>query len=251
LVEVVYRHWFVLARKLPLAASLLVAGIVLGAALAANGSDGWPALVTLGGIGSSAIAGFLTYLNWADDVFILTNRRIVDVNRLFFVLAETSNDAAYGQVQNVRVQQGPSGKLLGFGSILVETAGRKHPLEMKDIPHAFDVMNRIFAQMSLAKERERLTAGNKQKQENYLWLSTVLSGLLVTVPDLRGLPLLRAIAVAHDSRLKLVVAGECEIPSGAPGQVLEQSPCAGTCVVSEAEVRVLLSSTRRTRRPQP
>ncbi len=249
LVEVVYRHWFVLARKLPLAASLLVAGIVLGAALAANGSDGWPALLTLGGMCGSAIAGFLTYLNWADDVFILTTRRVIDVNRLFFVLAETSNDAAYGQVQNVRVQQGPSGKLLGFGSILVETAGRKHPLAMNDIPHAFDVMNRIFAQISLAKERERLVAGNKQKQENYLWLSTVLSRLLVTVPDLRGLPLLRAIAVAHESRLRLVVAGEREILGGAPGLVLQQAPCAGTCVVSEAEVRVLLSSTRRTRRP--
>jgi membrane protein YdbS with pleckstrin-like domain len=251
LVEVVYRHWFVLACKLPLAASPLVAGIVLGAALAASGGEGWPALLTLGGIGCSAVAGFLAYLNWADDVFILTTRRLVDINRLFFVLAETSNDAAYGQVQNVRVQQGLSGKLLGFGSILVETAGRKHPLEMKDIPHAFDVMNRIFGQMSQAKERDRVAAGNKQKQENALWLSAVLSRLLVTVPDLRGLPLLRAIAVARESRLKLVVGGEREIPGRAPGQVLEQAPCAGTCVVSEAEVRVLLSSTRRTLRPRP
>jgi hypothetical protein len=249
LVEVVYRHWFVLLQRLWLAASLLVAGVIVGGALAVAGRDEWSAWVMFGAICGGAIAGLLTYLNWADDVFILTTQRVVDIDRLFFVLAESSNDAAYSKVQNVRVQQGFGGKLLGFGSILVETAGRKHPLEMRDIPHAFDAMNRIFTQIDLARTREQVAAANRQKQENHRWFATVLSRLLVTAPDVRGLPLLHAIAAAHGAGLKLVVAGERVVSSGSPGRVLEQVPSPGSCALSEAELRVVLSSIPGMARP--
>ena len=241
-IEVVYRHWWVLlVRELP-AFAVLAAGIVIGEVLmrvtphSTNGQ-----LFLIGGIVVGLGYALLIYLNYADDVFVLTTHRVIDIDRLLYILSDYSNDAPYARIQDVHVERNFIGKLLGFGSIKVETSGRKYPVQMTDVPHAFAIMDRIFAQINSIRERESVIAINKQKKENHRWMATVLHELIVEVPDVRGLPLLHAGARVRQAGLKLVVDRERAEPGTPPGRIIDQAPSPGSAQVADNEVRVVLS----------
>lgn len=241
-VEVVYRHWAVLVRDEIPALLILLAGVIASILLSrTNGGGNLTMWVLAGGIVFGGIIGVLLYMNWADDVFILTTQRVIDIDRLAFILAEYSKDAPYARIQEVNVHRNVLGKLLGFGSIVVDTAGRKSPLAMENIPHAFRVMDRIFEQINLLRERDQVQAANRQKKENLLWMATVLNDLQITVPDLRGRSVVAAAAEARKAGLKLTVEQERPVPGQPPGTVIEQRPSAGTTALADAEVRVVLS----------
>jgi membrane protein YdbS with pleckstrin-like domain len=241
-VQVVYRHWFILLRNELPAIMILIVGIALSVLLRNSSPlSNLPGLLTVLAVLVSLVVGGLIYVNWADDVFILTTHRVIDVDRLFFLLAEYSNDAPYARIQNVHVERNWLGTLLGFGSIVVETSGRRYPLNMTDIPHAFSVMDRIFSQINLLRERESVLALNRQKKENYLWMATILGDLVTEVPDVRGLTVIEAAGRARAAGLKLVVDVERPAPGVNAGVVLEQSPTAGTSALNEGELRVVLS----------
>jgi membrane protein YdbS with pleckstrin-like domain len=241
-IQVVYRHWFVLlVRELP-AIAVTVGLVALGFVMRALAGAGFAStLLIVAGIFGGGLFGVLVYLNYADDVFILTTHRVIDIDRLIFILSDYSNDAPYARIQNVHVDRGPIGKLLGFGSIKVETSGRKYPVQMSDVPHPYAIMDRIFAQISGLRERENVAAINKQKKENHLWLASVLNDMLVEVPDVRGMPVLAAMARARKSGLKLVVDIERPAPGTPPGRVLDQVPSPGTTELADNEMRVVLS----------
>ncbi|HEX6818861.1 MAG TPA: PASTA domain-containing protein, partial [Ktedonobacterales bacterium] len=131
--------------------------------------------------------------------------------------------------------------VMSFGTIVVETSGRKFPVHMRDVPHPFHIMDRIFEQMNLLKEREAVAASNKQKKENHRWMATVLNELIVEVPDVRGLPLLHAGARVRQAGLKLVVDRERAEPGTPPGRIIDQAPSPGSAHVADDEVRVVLS----------
>ncbi len=241
-VEVVYRHWFILLRNELPAIIILVAGIALTMLLHnSNPQSGTPGLLAGLAVSIALLVGALTYMNWADDVFILTTHRVIDVDRLFFLLAEYSNDAPYARIQDVHVERNWLGMLLGFGTIAVETSGRRYPIKMTDVPKAFSVMDRIFAQINLLRERESVQAINKQKKENYQWMATILGELLTEVPDVRGLTVIDAAGRARAAGLKLVVDVERPAAGVSAGIVLEQNPTAGTHALNESELRVVLS----------
>jgi membrane protein YdbS with pleckstrin-like domain len=243
LVAVVYRHWCVLLRNELSAIGLIAGGLLVWGLLPlGQAAPGVRWLALAAGVVGGAVMAYFIFLNWADDVFILTTHRVIDIDRLFFVLAEYSNDAPYARVQNIRVEQTLLGKILGFGSIIVETSGRKFPITMRDIPNAFTVMDRIFAQMRLGQTRESLNALNKQKKENYLWFSTMLNELLIQVPELQGLTFADAIVLARRAGLRLIVEERQSLPEVLPNQVLYQSPQAGSSVFAHSDVRVILSA---------
>jgi membrane protein YdbS with pleckstrin-like domain len=242
-VAVVYRHWCVLLRNELSAIGLIAGGLLVWGLLPlGQAAPGVRWLALAAGVVGGAVMAYFIFLNWADDVFILTTHRVIDIDRLFFVLAEYSNDAPYARVQNIRVEQTLLGKILGFGSIIVETSGRKFPITMRDIPNAFTVMDRIFAQMRLGQTRESLNALNKQKKENYLWFSTMLNELLIQVPELQGLTFADAIVLARRAGLRLIVEERQSLPEVLPNQVLYQSPQAGSSVFAHSDVRVILSA---------
>ena len=241
-VEVVYRHWWVLlVRELPALAGMAL-GIGLGLFLRLSGPvAAYSTLVLIAGVLGGGLFVVLVYLNYVDDVFVLTTHRVIDVDRLLFILSEYSNDAPYARVQNVHVERNAIGQALGFGTIVVETSGRRYPVTMSDIPHAFAVMDRIFFLLNQTKERENVNVVNKQKQENHRWIATVLDELLVPVPDVRGLLYLDALARAKAAGLKLVVDAERLARGRAAGVVLDQVPSPGVVELPENEIRVILS----------
>ena len=115
---------------------------------------------------------------------------------------------------------------------------------MDNIPSAFRVMDTIFAQINLQRERDAVAAVNKQRRRTTSGAchSTLRSGGGRTGPA-------RAVAVGGggagaQGRAEAVVEAERVARGVASGTVLEQTPEPGTSAVADGEVRVVLRGRR-------
>lgn len=111
-----HKHWFVLLMETFVPAVLLVLSPVL--ALVA----GTPLFLALLLIAVPYL--WFQYANWVNDVYILTDSRIIDIYRIPLV-REDRREALLAQIQNVQVAI-PSlwGRIINMGNVLVETAGK-------------------------------------------------------------------------------------------------------------------------------
>jgi len=255
-IDVIYRHWFVLIKRLLLpvgvGAGLVAIGLLVSfIGFPFTGAIGGPLVIVGAAIG--LIWSLLVYLNYIDDVFVLTTHRLIDIDRVVFLLSEYSNDAPYNRVQNIHVDMGFIGGILGFGTIVVETAGRQHPLDMVGVPNPMQLMDRIFAMISAAKEREQRAESQRQRRDQLRMIAQAFGELLVSVPDVRGQTLLQAISSAQSAGLRLVVAEERTVHQGPLGVVLDQVPFPGSTALPDGELRIVLSTQAaqpsRTRAP--
>jgi hypothetical protein len=242
-IEVVYRHWIILvARQLvTLGLAILTVLACLGLHLLTLASGTTIVLVALGGTLLTLVYALLTYVDWADDVFILTTHRVIDIDRLFLMLAEYSREIPLNQVQDVLVDQGFFGQLLGYGTIKVEIAGGKDPMHMRHITDPRSLMHRIFAQVEAKRRRDNNFEREKRRAEVHQIMGHVLDSMLIQVPDLSGLTVLLAAARARNAGLKFSVSGERTVPGTPSGMVLEQAPLPGSMVLADGRVQVVLS----------
>lgn len=240
-VNYIFRHWFVLVRREALPAALFLLSVAAAGVLAALlHTLIW--VVALVGVVVSLVYGGLVYLNYADDVFILTTDRIIDIDRFLFVFFEGRKQADYSKVQDVRVNvRTIVGRILNFGDIVVETAGRLPNIEMSDIPDPFAVQDLIFARINSIKERDVAAASNRQRREYRRMLAATLNELVVEVPEVRQLSLLEASEQLDGIGLRLKVDSERRMRGVPPGMVVAQMPSAQSVVLRDSEVRVVLS----------
>src|SRR5262249_2142018 len=128
------------------------------------------------------IWGALQYLNFADDLLILTTMRVVDLDRVLYVLAENRRQAMYSNIPNVNVVTPFWGRIFGYGSITIETAGRSDDLFMSHLADAAGVQDRIFQYMSASAEHKEAIGRRRRRREAKLWMAELLNELLVEVP---------------------------------------------------------------------
>ncbi len=237
----IHRHWFALLRKLalPLAISglLVIAGLLLRPLLAPSAMNVAWVIVCAGALTGLVWSGLVT-LNYVDDVFILTTRRIIDIDRRFAILAEARREAFYNAVQDVVVSAPPLGRIFGYGRIVVETAGQSPNIEMENIAYPLETQDRIFA--LIRREKQRNT--NKESQDHRRDLRAVvgqaLSALLVTMPDARNLPVGEAVARLRRAGLSVSVVTRRMGSEGTPGLVIGQTPRPGAVLVRGGEAQL-------------
>lgn len=162
LVKVLRRHWFSLVDRIFLSANLLLLLLFLGVlflavrqlsiALAIAG-----ALLLAGSVVPLLSIGY-HWIDWANDVYVVTNRRVAHHERAGALLTQESFSAApLRAIQNVQVvQTGLAGRLLRFGDLIVETAGAAGQVVFHDIPDPWSVQNTIFEQRARVLALERL-----------------------------------------------------------------------------------------------
>ncbi len=250
--ESIPRHWSALAiGEIPPAIVALV-GIGLYALTRSMGSR-QAGLILVVTFAIVIVWGALQYLNFADDLLILTTQRIVDLDRVLYVVAENRRQAMYNKIQNVRVVIPFWGRIFGYGSIAIETAGRSDDLQMSHIAHAGAVQDRIFQYMSASAERKEAIGRRRRRREAKLWMAELLNELLVEVPTVRGRSLLDAAQLLREAGLRMVIDSERADPTVAPGTVLEQEPHGGASALRGSEARIILSRqaapATRQRRP--
>ena len=243
----VYRHWFVLmARALP-PFLVGVAAVLLLAALRAFMPRSAPMLWSLTAIVAIIILlwELLMISNYIDDSFILTNQRIIDVDRSYFIFAESRRETLYRSVQDVSITKPPLGRLFNYGHIHVETAGRAPNIDMRHMSRPRETQERIFALINADREARAEADRKAQRKELHTSVGAVLTALMLVAPDLRALPVATAITRLRAIGLTAVIAGERATADAAPGVVLEQAPSPGATLLRGSEIALTLS-----RRPQ-
>jgi uncharacterized membrane protein YdbT with pleckstrin-like domain len=241
IVNYIYRHWFMLVRREILPALVIIGSLAVADVLAnLLGRPIW--LVAVVGVFIGLAYAFLVYLNYIDDIFILTTDRVVDIDRFLFFFFEGRKQADYTKVQDVQVDVNSLlARVLNYGDIIVETAGSLPNIEMTSIPNPFAVQDLIFTRMNALKERDLARAANRQRLENRRLIAGTMNQVLITVPDVRRLTLLQAGEALKTAGLKLVVESERPARGVPPGSVVTQVPGPRATALRDSEVYVVLS----------
>lgn len=128
---IIRQHWIKLA--LPFIAWLLAAGLLIAFA----GKTGF--IITL----VTALYPMYEYLNWKNNLWCVTNLRVVDESGFF---SRYSKESPVDKINNVEYDQSIWGRLFGYGNVDIQTAAEMgettytmihHPKLLKDtITHA-------------------------------------------------------------------------------------------------------------------
>lgn len=86
---------------------------------------------------------FESYLIWYFNVYIITNKRVVDID-FYGILSREVSDASIRQIQDVTYNvRGIFAILFNFGNVLIQTAGEIEQLEFEYVSHPARVQNLI------------------------------------------------------------------------------------------------------------
>jgi membrane protein YdbS with pleckstrin-like domain len=157
------KHPYVLAVRLLIPAIILTLPLALGVI----GLSVEQVLISYVFVGPLAAVVFLWfYLDWENDYYVLTNRRIVHQERVLFIREERS-EAALERVQDVTLlRPGPLAMLFGFGHLVIETAGTGGHIQFNHLPEPNAMRESILAQVARLNGRKmKPMAGLAAKEE--------------------------------------------------------------------------------------
>lgn len=92
------------------------------------------------------------FLTWWTTNFVLTNRRIVMRTG---VLARTGRDVPLHRINDVSFNHSFVERLLGCGTLVIESAGERGQLTFSDVPHVEQVQREVYRLMEQEDLRRR------------------------------------------------------------------------------------------------
>ena len=193
------------------------------------------------------------FINYWDDIYILTSKRVIDIDRKFIFLDEEHLSIEYGQIKDIRVEvSNPLYILLNVGKVIVETPGNNPDLTMRVVDHPFAVQDMIDTIKGHKEKVDKIKSANDRKDQLNQWFGTIISTMEQNVlgkgvPNLIKKDLFTAAEVAGELGMKVVPVGEnSSYPNIAPGLIVSQNPMPGTLIESKdsngkPEIHVVLS----------
>lgn len=197
------------------------------------------------------IAMGLIYSNYVDDVYILTNKRIIDIERHLTFLFESRAETEYKNIRDIKVKMANVlQRTLDIGHIFIETQGDNPKITLYNVDHPFVVQDLIYAIKGYKDKVEKIEKENKEKELLYSWFGKVMTLMEKKVqsngvPNLQGKDVVTAMLLASEFDMNVMVKSEM-VSAGEPGTVIHQSPPPGTLMASGGEIHVVVS-----RRPTP
>jgi hypothetical protein len=192
-------------------------------------------------------------INYWDDIYILTSKRIIDINRRFIFLDEEHLSIEYSQIKSVQVKvSNPLYIALNVGKVIVETPGNNPDLVMRVVDKPFTIQDKIYEVKGHKEKVDKIKDANDRKDQLNQWFGTIIAtmeqnALSKGVPNLQKLDLFTAAERAHSLGMKVVPVGEdSRYPNIAPGLIVSQNPMPGTMVETtdsngKPEIHVILS----------
>src|SRR5258708_18245300 len=200
----------------------------------------------------------LTIINYVDDVFIFTNRRIIDIHRRFIIFEEAHATTEYSKIKDIQVKVGnPLFLSLDIGTVSIETPGSSPDIILSLVDHPFSLQDIIYAIKGFKEKVDKITGKNERKEELNTWFGAVLGALekkVVSrgVPNLQKVDLWTAAEMAQELGMKVVPVGEdSSYPNIDSGLIVAQNPLPGTLMRAESDdpedrpqIQVVLSKRR-------
>ncbi len=186
------------------------------------------------------ISGALIAINYVDDVFILTNRRIIDIERKFIFFYEVHVEAEYKNIRDIKIRiNNIVENLFDIGNLYVETPGQNPDINMTMVDHPFFVADKISQIKDFKEKDDKAKAKNERQEELVKWftsVSAVLERKMASrgVPNLQTMDLWSAAAMAAEMGMKVVTVGEDDsYPEIEAGRIVSQNPLPGTLMSLE------------------
>jgi PH (Pleckstrin Homology) domain-containing protein/PASTA domain-containing protein len=244
-------RWVLLAREaLPSLLSLLV--LVITFIVPATGTlssimwKTWLFLLYFA-VPLLALWMLIVWINYVDDVYILTSKRIIDIERSFVIFSQKRIEIEYKNIKDIKVEvPGLIGIVLNIGTVKVETPGTNPDIIFDNVDDPFKLQDKIGSIKSFGDEAKKVKDENDRKKDMDKWFSMVLADVQSTVetrgvPDLRGKDLSTAMAIAQEYELDVTINPDVmettEVP---PGCVFVQNPPRGTVMHKGSTIEVML-----------
>jgi len=180
------------------------------------------------------LIGLIT-INFVDDVFILTNKRIIDIERKYIFFFEERIEAEYKNIRDTKIQvRNIFQMMLDVGDLVIETPGNNPDIKMTLIDHPFFIADKINMMKSFKDKNDKAKDHNKRQDELITWFTHVAAALekkVVSrgVPDLQSKDFWTAAAMAAELGMKVIPIGEDDsYPHIEAGHIVSQSPPPGT-----------------------
>jgi hypothetical protein len=177
------KHWVVLAEKIaePLAAVLIL--VVVGLihitgvipirifGTASSSLEVTLAVIAVWFILFFAAAGWVWYQyeDWSNDIYRVTDDRIIDEERSPFGLRTHSIETTLDRVQDVSyVQQGLLANFFKFGDLVIETAGAGR-IRFQGIVRPTAASQEIFRRRDAHRSRQQVEVARQERREFLDW----------------------------------------------------------------------------------
>ena len=122
-------------------------------------------VVTIVGFGD-ALGLIWQVEDWRNDIFQLTDRFIIDIDRVPFGFGESRKQAAISNVQNVdATRPGFFPTLFNYGFVSVDTAGAKGDIVFDYVPNPELIQSDIFQRLDDFRRQQRINEGSARRQE--------------------------------------------------------------------------------------
>lgn len=159
-VAILHPHWKTLVG--PIALTLVVVAALLAGEIFIPGNK-WATVerLALAVVAAALLAWWLAYpvLVWRTTVYELTNRRM----RLRDgIITRNGRDIPLSRITDVSFRKGLLDRLLGCGTLIVESAGEHGTLTLTEIPHVEKVQATLFQLVEDEQQRDdgsQLTPG--------------------------------------------------------------------------------------------
>jgi len=157
-----------------IASLIIVTAIVwLGTVLLSSSAPTFPwLLIAIGVSGLLGILMFYNYLEWANDQLIITDRRVVSIQRTLVTFSTRINEIPLDGINEVTVTLPPItdiiGRILGYGTITLRTSGDSNNIRLDEIPNPKVIQEAIFThrkryQEARAEENRKAIRGEIAK----------------------------------------------------------------------------------------
>ncbi len=106
------------------------------------------------------------YEDWRNDIFQLTDRDVIDIDRRPFGFGESRKQAPLRNIQNIRAERpGFFATLFDYGDVHIETAGAESDIEFDRIPRPSQVLSDIFRRLEEFREGQLRKEGATRREE--------------------------------------------------------------------------------------
>jgi len=172
--QIIWRkHWVFLLKRIYLAVpAVLITGVGIVVSLYR-----WPApfsspllLVSLVLAVAAIVWLWWEVEDWGNDLYILTDRSVIDVEKKPLFFAEERRQAPLDMIQSVSLHiPGPLATILNYGDVLIQTAGPAGELTFHGVSQPARVQREIFRQLEEYNEAERRRERAQRKTELSTW----------------------------------------------------------------------------------